>query len=203
MSMRAALQAFAVTGAIALGAASTASASTYTVAATDNGDPVVASGTGCGGSAPNFTCVSLRSAVTAANANAKDADSIQLGEATYTLAQASALTLTSPITITGVSARRTAIQGNGATRVIDVSQGSATLQQLTVRGGRETAAGELGGDIRKTAVTLNLIRVRVSDGQAINGGGIANLGGPLNVTESLVDNNRSTSTSTAAGGGVL
>src|SRR4051812_40620558 len=99
---RAALHAVTVTAAIALFGASSARASTYTVAAGDNGDPVVASGSGCTGTAPNFACVSLRAAVAAANANAKDADVIQLGEATYTLVQATALALGSPITITGV-----------------------------------------------------------------------------------------------------
>jgi hypothetical protein len=173
-------------------AAAPARAATFTVTRLD--DPANAT-------CVQTTCDSLRAAIAAANANAKDADTIQLGAATYTLQQATELAIGSPVTITGVSARRTLVHGNGTTRVLSVTNGPVTLQQLTVEGGREATTGEFGGNILKTGPALTLTRVRITDGQAQAGGGIANRGGPLNITDSLIDDNSAVLAGAASGGG--
>jgi hypothetical protein len=174
--------------------AAPASATNFTVTRLD--DPL-------GATCTATTCDSLRAAVTEANKDAKTTDSIALGVATYTLSQAQSLTISGPLTITGVSARRTIIQGNGATRVLNVTVGPVTVQQLTIQGGKETAQGQFGGNILNTTSVLNLLRVRLTGGQAQGGAGLATVGGAVTIRDSLIDHNTATFATTSAGGGIL
>src|SRR4051812_44680384 len=88
-----------------------ARAAGYTV--TGTGDPG-------DGACSDFTCQSLRAAVDASNLT-PEPDSIALGQTTYTLSQGASLNLAGNLTISGLSPRKTVIQGNSAVRVLNVA----------------------------------------------------------------------------------
>src|SRR3954452_1912995 len=156
---------------VSLLVAAPAFADTYTVAGT--GDPA---GAVCHG----LSCDSLRAAVTAAT-NTKPADVIALGQATYLLEQAQPLALTGNLTITGLSPRKTVVQGGSSARVMTVTGTANDLTLLTVAGGRAGTAP--GGNILNSGGTLTLDHVRVTDGSAGSGGAIYNDGGRLTILE--------------------
>jgi CSLREA domain-containing protein len=154
------------------------------------------SGTACSGSAPSFTCDSLRAAVEHANARPGPDSVILTAAETYTLSQGG-LTITDDLALVGQSARTTTIQGNGDFRLVSVNAGvTASVSLVTLTNGY--GGGGQGGNIRN-AGNLVLTHARVTGGRADQGGGIANLAGAsLVLSSSLVDHN----TATLGGGGI-
>ena len=149
----------------------------YTVVGTDD-----VSGE-CTGTAPSFTCPSLRAAVTAANADTAG-DEIVLGSGLYTLDQSLDIGA-NDLVIFGGGARDTTLQARGAHRVLTVAaQGSLAAYGLTITGGSD---GDRGGNILNQG-SLFLWDSRVTGGTAPSAGGIAN-DGDLDLELGLVDHN--------------
>jgi predicted outer membrane repeat protein len=154
---------------------------------------------------------SLRAAIMEANALAGN-DIIELGAGTYTLGLAGAgetesatgdLNAKSNISILGVGANNTIIDGGGLDRVFEVStpQGDLTLTGLTIQGG--LASGDTGGGLKvvnpNASMTLN--QVIVSGNQADDGAGIENRG-TITLTDVEISDNTSTDLGTGKGGGL-
>src|SRR3954468_320449 len=153
------------------------------------GQVYVVTGTGDGAGACNpypgvpgaFACTTLRAAVAAAGSS----DTVGLPSGTYTLSQGE-LAIAKTLNIYGGDARDRLIRGSGASRGTSAAAGvSLSITGVTIAGGR--AGSEDGGDILN-AGSLLLLNTRVTDGQAISGGGIANTG-TLAVASSLIDHN--------------
>ncbi len=188
--------------ALALGggliAAPSAGAATITVTRTD--DPV-----GFAGSCPGAGCT-LRAALTQAQSNLTDADTIVLaGNSTYSLT--SALTLNfgaQNISIAGAGANSTVITQTGADRVINTGGNSGlALRDVTLQHGRPASGA--GGDMQVgSQASLTLVHVRLTDGQAAQGGGMAIMGSSrVDIASSLIDTNTATGTNTTdLGGGI-
>ncbi len=155
-----------------------------------------------------FRCDTLRAAVAAANGTANSANETDLiylqAAGDYVLSQGPELTVTGPLVIQGRSPRMTTVRGSGAARVFTIATGvRASLLRLGVAGGRAPAAE--GGNILNLG-RLNLTNVRITDGQAARGGGVANVGpAELTILNSLIDNNTALGEGRlgGVGGGVL
>ncbi len=152
-------------------------------------------GNGLCGNSEGFC--SLRAAVQQANALGGGPHTIALGAHSYEVttvqtdplgldeedaAASGDLDVTSEITITGVSATGTTVEGGGdgtpADRVFHVLLGGdLTLRQLTVRDGQATTSVQTssGGGIYNAGI-LDLADCVVSDNEAISGGGVLNAG---------------------------
>ena len=111
--------------------------------------------------------ISLREAIIAANNSTGTADVIQLGSGVHTLSisgngdEHGDLDLTDDVEIIGMADGSSVIDAMGATglgdRVFDVT-GDATLKNLTITGGDETAAGNnAGGGGIRTGPNANVI----------------------------------------------
>ncbi len=151
----------------------------------------------------------LREAVILANGNA-GADTITfgngagLGGTNFTDGGADTITLSlgqmvisQSLTITGLSAARTIINGNNASRIFDITGGATTLAKLTLTGGRTTADSEGGGAIRSTSTgTLTVSQSTLSGnsttGRAAYGGAIFSQTGAVTVSQSTLTGNRAT-----------
>lgn len=161
---------------VCLAVPAVSSAATFTVNTTADG-PVV------GTCAAAETCT-LRDALAAAEGSTDAEDTVAVPAGTYTLSAGElALETTGAVTIAGAGARRTTVDGAGASRVFSLLTGSgeldATFSGLTITGGAETTAGADAGDgggilfgnggneltLRGVAVTGNTT--------TLNGGGIA------------------------------
>jgi len=144
---------------------------------------------------------SLRAAVMEANALNAPAV-IQLPAGVYTLTlmggddRGGDLDLKSNITLRGAGQDATILDGNNADRVLEVYGGkSATLEGLTVRGGRT----DRGGGGIYNAGTLTLTNVTLSGNSAReNGGGIYNERSTLTLTNVTLSGNKANQ----AGGGI-
>ena len=164
-----------------LAAAAPARAAVYTV--TDTQDPGACSG---------FSCTGLQAALDAAKAT-KGADVVDLKKATYTASKGLTMSDSQGVTVVGLNARGTILNGNTGVRTLSNS-GIATLEHLKVTGGNIVDTD--GGGIFNSG-TLTLDHVEVSGNQAANGGnggGIASTG-TLTILNSLIASN------TAAGDG--
>ncbi|MEJ2573787.1 MAG: choice-of-anchor Q domain-containing protein [Gammaproteobacteria bacterium] len=139
----------------------------------------------------------------------------------------SALSVSSDMSIDG--ADNITINAAGASQVMDVSGGKLALSGLTLTGGYTSAIG--GGLFAHQGASVSLSNSTISGNTALQGagglvayrggttvslsastvsgnvagaaGGVAVLGGVLNLTNSKVSGNTSTSNSTPGGGGVL
>ncbi|MDA0181841.1 Ig-like domain-containing protein [Solirubrobacter phytolaccae] len=152
-------------------------------------------GTGEGGSCTGTSCASLRAASAAAEATKSEADTINVPEGVIQINND--LVVQSEMTINGVDARKTIIDGGAKYRLRTSASGVLTLSRFTIRNG---AAG--GGDILEgggiyNAGVLGLQDVRITASRATRGGGIANNLGRITADNLLVDHN----VATAAGGG--
>ena len=98
---------------------------------------------------PGYDGISLREAITAANAN-PDANVIEFAPGIDKILVTSELEISSSVTIEGPGADLLSIDGQGQTRVFHVtSGGSATLRGLTISGGNVTGNG--GGLLAENA----------------------------------------------------
>jgi hypothetical protein len=147
----------------------------------------------CIGGPPVWQCTTLETAVDEANANDEEDEIFLQAAGTYNVN--GTLTLRDAVSIFGVGARVTRIDGGDeGVRVVDVlANVTATLGNVTIQNG-DAGTGD-GGNIRN-AGDLSLLLTRVTGGAAGTGGGIANEpGGTLGVFASLIDGNA------ASGGG--
>lgn len=154
-----------------------ASAATFTVNSTADGAVV-------GTCAPAETCT-LRDAFAAAEASADAEDTIVVPAGTYTLSAGElAIETAGTVNIFGAGARRTIVDGAGASRVFSLRAPfggalDATVTGLTVTGGAEALAGPEAGDgggilFGQGGDELTLRGVVVTGNTAtINGGGVA------------------------------
>jgi hypothetical protein len=142
----------------------------------------------------------IRAAMAAAKANGNAIpDLINVPAGTYPLLSSLTTGTTSlNVTLQGAGAATTIIQGSGADRVLSIDgEATYTLAGLTLTGGRERDAN--GGDLLVGAGALGILdHVRVTDGHAIRGGGVANQGRALGVNASTIDGNVATND----GGGI-
>jgi hypothetical protein len=182
---------FAVAAALALGGPAAAAAETYTVTSPNDN-----------GSCTGTSCSSLRAAL----AVAQDGDTIRLpdhGRPYEQAGQQGAFRVTRSVALVGDGADRTVITGAGD-RVFSVQApdgGQAptvTMTHLQVAGGFLSFG--YGGNISSSG-NLLLDHVRVTDGRAYRGGGIANLGGSLVIRYSTIDGNTASYPEGGADGG--
>jgi uncharacterized repeat protein (TIGR01451 family) len=183
--------------------AAPAAATTFTV--NTETDPA---GPGC---ATEGAPCSLRQAVAAAVTSTVDAtDTVQVPVGHFVLTQGQ-LNVTGNnsdgLVIQGVAAPSTVIDAGGASRILDAQNGTVTLRDVTVTGGKSTfdpmSSAQFTGDggaIVATGATLNVERSVISGNSAqLNGGGIA--APPENVPPSEVDVTDSTIAANKVTGG--
>ena len=188
----------AVTLALALPAAPAAAA---VLTVTDLGDAPDPTPTDATCDAP----CSLRGALQTANRGSPGLDEILVPAGRIELADGAAdgadpaatgdLDLTEDVRVSGAGRDATTIDANGLHRIFDVAAGvTATIQAMTVTGGRApfdaSFSSSVGGGIRAMGTTT-VNDVRVTDNNAVTGGGIASDDplGSLTLNRVLVDSN--------------
>ena len=150
--------------------------------------------------AANDGQTSLREAIDYANSKA-GADTItfasNLSGAIALSAQLPAIT--DALTIQGSGAKTLAVDGGGATRLLQIgSKISVAINDLTLSGGRYLPDDGRGGAILNEG-NLTMSQVAISNNTGIEGGGIANLNGVLTMTGCLLNGNVALN----SGGGIL
>jgi hypothetical protein len=176
----------AIAIAVLLAAASPAAAVTFTITGFgDDGNGICQNGVAGG------DCTTIRAALaTARETPGTETDIIELPAGDYQLA-AGPLQIGSPVTLRGAGARTTTILASPNSRVLEIDGAAARIERLTVTGGVATDLdGFHGGNIRAQSSTVELDHVRVTNGRAYSGGGIANRNGTMLITNSLIDHNR-------------
>lgn len=160
----------------------------------------------------------LRAAVMEANA-LPGTDSIQVPAGNYllvltgeneNLSATGDLDITEELTIAGAGQALTTINGNQADRIFHILGAAVILSDMTITNGRVTNSSFYGGgailndfddDYHLGKLTLN--RITVSNNKTVDwslgGGGILSRGGPLTVTNSLIQSNEAI---LANGGGI-
>lgn len=179
-------------GVSALG--STATAATITVNSTSD-------------DAANISACTLRDAVTAANTDAvvdgcgagAGADVILIPAGTYTLTQGQ-LNLNTEITVRGAGATQTIVDGNNASRVVNIgSSAIVTWQRVAVTRGRLTSTG-IGGGAFNAGVLIASDCLFDSNVASYQGGGVnVSATGTATFTRCVFQNN----SGTAAGGAAI
>jgi hypothetical protein len=119
-----------------------------------------------------------------------------IGSAKIKLLTDSELMISSDVTIQGPGPSALTIDGNGATRVLEVSAGTTTISDLTIENGN-SGSGNGGGILVDVGATLNATNCVVSSNKAgssgtgsfFAGGGIDNLG-TLNLTNCTISGNK-------------
>jgi hypothetical protein len=87
------------------------------------------------------------------------------------------------LTVTGPGANLLTVNGNHASRVFDVSGGTAAISGLTITGG----SAQSGGGLYDENGTISLTNVTVSGNSASNqGGGLIIYGGTVSLTNTIV-----------------
>ncbi len=161
-----------------------------------------------GTSNPTFgTGTSLREALTYANNHA--------GPDTITFAAALAaqpilfnmgqLTINDPLTIQGLGAAQTTVNGQNNSRLFDITNtaGNVTFDGLTLTGGKTTGVGDWGGAIRSFSLGQLIIQNSTISGNSTTGG--QTRGGGIFASSSVTVTNSTISGNTAGtyGGGGL
>jgi RTX calcium-binding nonapeptide repeat (4 copies) len=187
--------------ALSLAGARPAEATGFTVTRTDDPAP-----NGC----LPADC-SLREAVIAANAS-PGPDTITLPAGTFALTIAGAnedaaatgdFDLTGDVTVTGAGSGATTVDAGALDRAFDVPSGVGLTISLTGVAVRNGSASD-GGGIANRGATVSLTDVSVCDNAAVNtGGGILNRDGNLSLDDSTVCDNQSTADNdNGRGGGI-
>ncbi|MBI4756151.1 MAG: tandem-95 repeat protein, partial [Betaproteobacteria bacterium] len=141
--------------------------------------------------------ISLREAILAANATA-GADTVLLGAGSHVLSIAGGnenaaasgdLDITDDLTLVGVGAAASVVDGAGLDRVFEVASGvTVSLSQLAITGG--DAANKWGGGLyAHSAAVVSLDRVAVTGNAGDTGGGLYSEGATLTLTDSSVSGN--------------
>ena len=166
--------------------AAPAAAETFTVTTTAD-DTGLCNGT---------SCATIRQALAAAE-GLDGPDTIVVPTGDYALTRG-ALTVDSPVTIVGAGIGATTVRGTDVfpDRIFVINQAvAATISNLTMADG----FGGFGGNLVSVG-TLTLDHVRSTRGDATSGGGLANSGGTMTVTHSLIDANESLRDGADSGG---
>ena len=116
------------------------------------------------------------------------------------------MAISQSVTITGLSAARTIINGNNASRIFSITRGDTTLEKLTLTGGKtatNNAAGA-GGAIRSTSSgTLTMSQSTLSGnsttGIGARGGAIFASFGAVTVSQSTLSGNFTTGVAALGG----
>ncbi len=171
-----------------------ASAATFTVTTTTDGPTCNAS-----------TCT-LRGAIAAAQANGAGADdTIVVPAGTYALTSPLSVTGTR-ITIAGAGANTTIIRAfvEGARALVVTGQNpQLEVRDVTIRDGNAGAQGVGGNVLAELGARLTLRRVRLTNGRAQRGGGLAAQGAAtLTISQSLIDTNFAIGALSDSGGGL-
>jgi hypothetical protein len=162
----------------------------------------------------NTTCT-LRAAIMKANRYAGGGVTINIPSGAYTLTQVPSgendetngdLIITQTVTIVGVGAAKSIIDGGSVDRVFRIQPGiTVTMTDLTIRHGRVQYGFPIssylndGGGIYNQG-SLILKRTAISSNTTyFNGGGIAN-GGAITVNDSVISGNNGSSGGNTAGG---
>jgi len=141
--------------------------------------------------------ISLREAIIASN-NTAGANTIALPAGTYLLQRAGTddnamfgdLDINDDLTLLGESSDSTIIDAAGIDRVIHVRSGvSATLNDITVRGGILGPNSRGGGVLAELATSVVLNRVVVTANSSYHGAGVHNLGSNVVVNDSTISGN--------------
>ncbi len=183
----------AAVAASVLVAPAAAAAETYTVTGPDDNQ----------GFCEGTSCSSLRAALRVAG----DGDTIRLpAYGTPYNQQFGTFTIDSSVRLVGDGADKTVITG-GTGSTFQVGAPQAEVQPDVVMGHLQVANGRddfgYGGNVVNHA-SLSLDHVRITNGRAGAGGGIANLGGSLLIEHSLIDHNVARSDDhIRAGGGIF
>ena len=116
------------------------------------------------------------------------------------------MAISQSVTITGQSAANTIINGNNASRILDITSGATTLRKLKLTGGKTTANSDKGGAIRSTSTgALTVIQSALSGNSTTGigsyGGAIFSQTGAVTVSQSTLSGN-STTGSNADGGAI-
>ena len=141
------------------------------------------------GSCGTRACATISYAISQASAG----DLIQVLSGTFT---ETAITVNKALTITGVSASETIVQGaatagTAANRVFLINGGvTVRLENMTVRHGKSNS---VGGGIYNNNGSLTVQNMAIVNNQGSNGGGIYSSGGGLTVTQSTFYSNTATS----------
>lgn len=136
----------------------------------------------------------LRQAIIDANAN-PGADNIVITATSISLATA-LQQIVQPVTITGLGARSTIVNGANNARIFDINNasGDVVIEKLSIRGGAGTFSGDGAGIHAVGLGTLRLLQVAVENNRAtLSGGGL--------YTESATEIKQSTFSGNAAGSG--
>ncbi len=141
--------------------------------------------------------ISLREAIIATN-NTIGADTIFLTAGTFSFSIAGQgenaaatgdLDILDTLTINGAGAGLSIIDASGLDRVLEVRAGtSATISDVTIRGGTMSASNWGGGILIDNGATLNLSRVVVTGNSTGSGAGIYNYG-TLIAADTVISNN--------------
>jgi hypothetical protein len=151
-------------------------------------------------------CPSIRAAIVSAARTPETVDTIRVPAGDYRLsANSGELYIDTPVEIVGAGARDTNVYGDRESfRVLEVASGSsASISGMTLRDGvanDDSPGGFRPGGVVRNSGTLTLDRVRITNGHASSGGGLANTGGTLTVTRSLIDGNAADIGGADAGG---
>ncbi len=156
--------------------------------------------------APPAGTITLRSAITAANA-AGGADTINFDAALTgqtILLTANLPTITDALTINGLGQKSLFVSGNGAFRPFNIAAGvSVTINDLTVTLGAAAAATDGGGILNAGSLTLNRVTVSLCTASGAGGGIENSTGASLTMTDGLITGNRANGPIGAgAGGGI-
>jgi hypothetical protein len=155
---------------------------------------------------------SLREAVTNADANPGSTIDFKHGLHGTIVLTSGELDITSSTTINGLGANKLAVSGNNTSRIFNVSGSStdASISGLTIEDGY---ASDRGGGILNQDGILNLANVVLSGNVVVagsatklgRGGAIENLTGNVNITGSVITDNRALNTGAfdGEGGGVF
>ncbi|WP_099066659.1 beta strand repeat-containing protein [Nostoc linckia] len=149
---------------------------------------------------------SLRQAILNANALA-GANTITFAGSVFTDATPDTITLTSgqltitdDVTIEGTGANQLTVSGNNASRVFNISNAGtdAIIDALTIANGNSANGGGIAISSGASLVLTDSTVSNNSSGLGFGGAGIANTGGTVNVINSTISGN----TSTTFGGGI-
>ncbi len=156
------------------------------------------------------TGLSLREAIDQAN-NSEGADTITFDSSLSgqrILTSLGQLTISDPLTITGLGASATVIDAQLGSRVFGITDtaGNVTFDSLTVTGGQTSAASTGGAGIYSFSsgtftLTNSAVTANSTSGSQAQGGGIYSLTGPVVLINSTVAGN-STIGPSAPGGGI-
>ncbi len=133
---------------------------------------------------------SLRAAVEEANAfDGSDAISVPSGGYTLT---GGVITISGPLALVGAGADSTSVDGAQVDRVfaVEAAATAVSISHITLQNGVADARNNFYGGVLTNYGKLSLDHVRITGGSGSSGGALANRGGELGISDSLLDHNK-------------